>query len=340
MKKLLLLCFIILLCSCKTNNKDTEDLSYNYPVMIEQITQRRFDTSKALEEMSRERSENKIPFTMNFQDCLGKPVIEFDTENHIYMQVDTGYTKNWYFNSFINKMNITDAEFIEKIVEEIRNNLPELSESHSSDEELIAFLKEEWAKYNLNDLVECIINGIDFLYDPNLTPSFDAVLGEEFLMRYDRVTFDFVENYIILNDEKLDGTAIPFIQTPNKEILINFLYDGKQELAMIDTGNYCFTPRHNIGDGKQNYDINDYSSYLLEYKGEVPVTPRVMQTYDNIRIGDVVYNNIKGAYSTIAGSGFGKGSKMHFIKLNNLGNVFFYDHIIQFDFVDKVFIIK
>ena len=166
------------------------------------------------------------------------------------------------------------------------------------------------------------------------------MLGEEFLMRYDRVTFDFVENYIILNDEKLDGTAIPFIQTPNKEILINFLYDGKQELAMIDTGNYCFTPRHNIGDGKQNYDINDYSSYLLEYKGEVPVTPRVMQTYDNIRIGDVVYNNIKGAYSTIAGSGFGKGSKMHFIKLNNLGNVFFYDHIIQFDFVDKVFIIK
>ena len=65
-----------------------------------------------------------------------------------------------------------------------------------------------------------------------------------------------------------------------------------------------------------------------------------MQTYNNIQIGGAAYNNIKGAYSTIEGSGFAKGSQLHMMKLNNLGNVFFYDHIIQFDFVDKVFIIK
>ena len=170
--------------------------------------------------------------------------------------------------------------------------------------------------------------------------SYDGVLGADYLMNYDRVTFDYINNYMILNDEKLDGTESPFIQTANSEILINFTYNGQQELAMIDTGNYCFTPRHNIGDGKQDYDIDDYSTYGLTYNDDVPVTPRIMQTYDNIQIGGVTYSNIKGAYSTIEGSGFGKGAQLHMMKLNNLGNVFFYDHIIQFDFVDKVFIIK
>ena len=49
---------------------------------------------------------------------------------------------------------------------------------------------------------------------------------------------------------------------------------------------------------------------------------------------------MKGAYSTIRGSGYNKGAQYHLMKLNGLGNVFFYDHIIQFDFADKVFIIK
>ena len=109
---------------------------------------------------------------------------------------------------------------------------------------------------------------------------------------------------------------------------------------MIDTGNYCFTPRHNLGDGKQDYDINDNANYGLAYNGKVPVTPRVMQTYDDIKIGHVTYNNMKGAYSTIRGSGFVKGSQLHLMKLNNLGNVFFYNHVIQIDYADKVFIIK
>ena len=65
-----------------------------------------------------------------------------------------------------------------------------------------------------------------------------------------------------------------------------------------------------------------------------------MQTYDDIKIGDVTYSNMKGAYSTIMGSGFVKGSQAHMMKLNNLGNVFYYNHVIQIDYVDKVFIIK
>lgn len=339
-KNLTILCCAILLCSCKSKNIEVEDLSYNWSIMVEQLTQREFDTSKALEEMSRERTEKRIPFTMNYQWCFGKPVIDFDPEHHVYMQVDTGFTRNWYHTSLLRKMNLSDEDFMKEVIANIRKNHSDVSNAHPDDEELSKYLQKEWNNYNENYLAEAWIGDTVLRYDPASNPSFDGVLGEDFLMQYDRVTFDFVNNYLILDDEKLDGTEIPFVQTSAKEVLINFTYKGHQELAMIDTGNYCFTPRHNLGDGKQDYDINDNSNYGLAYNGDVSVTPRVMQTYDHIKIGNIIYNNMKGAYSTIEGSGFTKGSQMHFIKLNNLGNVFFYNHIIQIDYADKVFIIK
>ena len=335
---LILLCAI--LCSCVKKSPDSERISYNPQKMTEQLTQRSFDSSKALEEMCRERTEKRIPFTMNFSDCLGRPVIDFDPEHHLYMQVDTGFTRNWYYTSLLRKMNLSEEDFMKEVIASIRQNHSDVSNAHPDDEELSKYLQKEWKNYNENWLAEASIGDTVLRYDSASNNSFDGVLGEDFFMQYDRVTFDFVNNYLILNDEKLDGTAIPFVQTPNKEILIYFTYKGQQELAMVDTGNYCFTPRHNLGDGKQDYDINDYSKYGIAYNGKVPVTPRVMQTYDDIKIGDVTYNNIKGAYSTIMGSGFVKGSQAHMMKLNNLGNVFYYNHVIQIDYVDKVFIIK
>lgn len=50
-------------------------------------------------------------------------------------------------------------------------------------------------------------------------------------MKYERVTVDYINNYIILNDEKLEGSEIPFLMTDNQEILINFTYKGQQELG-------------------------------------------------------------------------------------------------------------
>ena len=330
----------VILSSCTISRAGSEKLSYNPVKFTEQLTQRTFDPSKAIEELSRERTEKRIPFTLDYEWCFGKPVIDFDPEHHIYMQVDTGFTRNWYYTSCLRKMGLSDEDFMKEVIAEVRKNHTDVSEAHPSDEELSNYLKKSWKNFNENYLAEAWINDTNLRYDSVSNQSFDGVLGQDFLMKYDRVTFDFVNNYLILDDEKLDGTAIPFVQTDNKEILINFTYKDQSELAMVDTGNYCFTPRHNIGDGKQDYDINDYSKYGLSYKGKVPVTPRVMQTYDDIKIGHVTYNNMKGAYSTIRGSGFVKGSQIHMMKLNNLGNVFFYNHVFQIDYVDKVFIIK
>ena len=330
----------VLLSACTIPKAGSEKLSYNPEKYIEQLTQRKFDEAKANEEMSRERTEKRIPFTMNFKWCFGKPVIDFDPEHHIYMQVDTGFTRNWYYTSCLRKMGLSDDDFMKEVIAEVRKNHKDVSDAHPSDKELSDYLQNSWKNFTENYLAEAWMNNTPLRYNSVSRESFDGVLGQDFLMQYDRVTFDFVNNYLILDDKKLDGTEIPFVQTDNKEILINFTYNGASELAMIDTGNYCFTPRHNLGDGKQDYDIKDYSKYGLAYNGDIPVTPRVMQTYDGIQIGHITYNNMKGAYSTIRGSGFVKGSQAHMMKLNNLGNVFFYDHVIQIDYADKVFIIK
>ena len=339
-KSLLLILLLVLLSSCKSE-KNTEALSLNPYKMTEQLTQREYDTSIAQDEMSRERTENRIPFTMNFVGCLGKPVVDFDPEHHIYMQVDTGFTRNWYYTSCLRKMNLSDEDFMKEVISEIRKNHTDVSAAHPSDEELSNYLKESWKNYNENYLAEAWINDTPLRYDSVSKQSFDGVLGQDFLMQYDRVTFDFINNYLILNDEKLDGTALQMYLSPADEILIYIDCNGSKEIAMIDTGNYCFTPRHDFGDGMQDYQIDeDSSSYGIAFNGKVPVTPRVMRTYNGIKIGHVTYDNMKGAYSTIRGSGYNKGAQYHLIKLNGLGNVFFYNHIIQFDFADKQFIIK
>ena len=344
-KSLLLIVLLVLLSSCKSE-KNTEALSLNPYKMTEQLTQREYDTSIAQDEMSRERTENRIPFTMNFIGCLGKPVIDLNEDDkHIYMQIDSGYTRNWFFKSLLEKMDVNEEQFVDLILEEMKQTLlrdnPKILTDYPDDAELKKFLKKQWDSYNLNYLANITYNAHSLRYDTVLKTSCDGILGAEYLLKYDRVTFDFVNNYIILNDEKLDGTALQMYQSPADEFLIYIDYNDSKEIALIDTGNYCFTPRHDFGDGMQDYQIDEESSsYGIAFNGKVPVTPRVMRTYNGIKIGHVTYDNMKGAYSTIRGSGYNKGAQYHLMKLNGLGNVFFYNHIIQFDFADKQFIIK
>lgn len=71
-KNVLYLLSFFTLTSCISGLSAAEKLSFRWPKMVEQLTQRKFDNSKAVDEMSRERSENRIPFTINFKDCEGK----------------------------------------------------------------------------------------------------------------------------------------------------------------------------------------------------------------------------------------------------------------------------
>ncbi len=324
------------LCSCK-NKSEEKHLSYNSKKATEQMTHRKFDYPKAWEDMLRERN-NRIPFTLNFEGSHGKPVITVNAEYKLCMLIDSGSTSNWFYKSFLDKIKLSEEDFIKKAIENLKTKEPQIFENYKSKDELAEFLTNKWLEFKY--LPSMTFNDDVLLYYYNKKEAVDGVLGSAFLQKYKRVTIDYVNQYIILNDEKLNGTALSMYKTQNQEFLIFIEYNGNKEFAMVDTGNPWFIPRHNFGDGNQNYDINDNSTYGIGYDGDVPVTPRVFRPYNNIKIGNIIYNNINGVYSTAKGLDLNKGAISHFIKLNNLGNVFFYNHVIQFDFVDMEFIIK
>ena len=122
---LLFPCFAFL--SCYKNHSDAEKISYEWPEMVEQLTQRTIDSSKAMEELSRERTEKKIPFTMNFEGCEGKPVILMDEEHRVFLHLDSGCTRNWFFNSLLEKADVSQDDFLKTIVKDIRKNETDIS---------------------------------------------------------------------------------------------------------------------------------------------------------------------------------------------------------------------
>ena len=144
----------VLLSACTIPKAGSEKLSYNPEKYIEQLTQRKFDEAKANEEMSRERTEKRIPFTMNFKWCFGKPVIDFDPEHHIYMQVDTGFTRNWYYTSCLRKMGLSDEDFMKEVIAEVRKNHTDVSEAHPSDEELKGYNLMDNSSLDSSSLIE------------------------------------------------------------------------------------------------------------------------------------------------------------------------------------------
>ena len=91
-----------------------------------------------------------------------------------------------------------------------------------------------------------------------------------------------------------------------------------------------------------NFDFDfttsqDYSKYsTVRVKKRIPK----INNYSGIKIGDNEYSMIKGLYSNIYGSGFNKGAQLKLQKICNLGCIFFYDHIIQIDYSEKVLRIK
>ena len=137
MKKIFFLTVVYcsLLISCK-NNSDGKKLSYDGKILTEQLTQREFDYSKAKEELNRERTDSRIPFTMNFYGCLGKPVLKAEGNNDVYVMLDSGSTRNWFYYSLLEKINVTEDDFLQKEVEYIKKNELEMLKHHSSEQEV------------------------------------------------------------------------------------------------------------------------------------------------------------------------------------------------------------
>lgn len=74
--------------------------------------------------------------------------------------------------------------------------------------------------------------------------------------------------------------------------LLSFHTKAKKEYGLLDTGNYTFSPRSNFGKDEIHYDFKRSNDYSIAYNGKLKKRfPRIL-AFNNIKIGDIEYNNI------------------------------------------------
>lgn len=180
-----------------------------------------------------------------------------------------------------------------------------------------------------------------FSYGQSYDYELDGIIGLPYLRSFKRVTFDFKNNYLYLDDSKLEGSKVKLIYDicGGVHCSIPFKYKDKQEIGIIDTGNYTFSPRSNFGKDNYMYKMDadlSYQKMNIKSKKRAPI----VHTYNNIEICDIKINNIKGVYSNIWFSTYSKAAVEYLTKVNGLGCELFKDCIIQFDFETNEFTIQ
>ena len=340
MKKFLFVIFIcISLCSCKT--------------VHEVLANQRFNNSIGEKELARPNENNKIPFTLNSKLDYGCPVVCLKINyKKAYFMVDTGSPVVMLSDKGLEKLGLSSYQFktycmtgyrvyLEKhypeIYEKVKRNYKKLSRQFDKDlKKGLTFSGMEVNTPYFND----------FYYGQLYDSKIDGILGLSFLCRYKRVTFDFINNYMILDDEKLDGNATPLFLNmeaidsgEDAHCCIDFNYKGKREVGMLDTGNYTFSPRSNFGKDENHYQMEYTTSDDIFYKKLKKRVP-IVHTYNDIEICGIRKDKIKGVYSNILFSTYSKAAQEHLMYVNGIGCELFRDCIIQFDFENKLFVVK
>ena len=290
-------------------------------------------------------NKNTFYFTLNYPACYGCPVIRYplDGKNMLFL-VDTGSSKNYITKTGL-KCFFDSEEELENYM--IRNFYLYKNGNENNYSGASKQLFNEFTKAIESGEYEPVFSSEDFYIDYTDAMYLYGTIGQEYLRKYDRVTFDFIENKIEFNGSPLiNARTVEFkeeeyvIDRTRVSVYIPFEFNGIGEWGILDTGSPVFTPRN--GFGKNNFDFDfttsqDYSKYsTVRVKKRIPK----INNYSGIKIGDNEYSMIKGLYSNIYGSGFNKGAQLKLQKICNLGCIFFYDHIIQIDYSEKVLRIK
>jgi hypothetical protein len=309
-------------------------------IIFEALANTRFNESFSQNEISRKKDENVYPFTMNYKNHYGCPVISIQLDGKLFtFLVDTGCERTSLYNNGIIKLfgsveRLEDAN-LNGYVEYIQQRDPEKLKNKS-----ITQIKETLHK----DIVEFntvfTINSAfaNFMYWPK-NDNIDGVIGQDFMKKHKTVTFDFVTNYLTFDGDKINGSVLPFVKTDMEVVFVEFSYNGKPEYGLIDTGNYTFSPRSNFGKDETTYDFKRSNGYSIAYKGRLKKRFPWILTFSGIKIGNIEYNNIKGVYSNIWFSTYNKGAQNMLLFVNGLGCELFRNHIIQFDYENKNLVI-
>jgi hypothetical protein len=321
---------MILFISCSTPPK----------FIFEALANTNFNESLSENEISRVKKQNVYPFTINYKNHYGCPIIKVKIDNKILtFLVDTGSERTWLYNSGIKKMYGSVAELednnLNSYIEYVKKTNPEKIQNKSAKQ-----IKNILHKDLIGFKIVFTVNHpfASFMYWPK-EDNIDGIIGQDFMKKYKTVTFDFINNLLVFDGDKIKGSVLPFIKTDMEDVFIEFLYNDNKEYGFLDTGNYTFSPRSNFGKDVPSYDFKRSDDYLITYNGKLEKKIPLILTFNNIHIGNIEYNNIKGVYSNIWFSTYNKGAQNMLRFVNGIGCEFFRNHIIQFDYENSNFII-
>lgn len=336
------LLLISLMSSCKT--------------VHEVLANRKFNNKIGVEELARPVSENVYPFTLDSEFGYGCPIVNFPLNGQdAYFLVDTGCPdKRIISNNGLEKLGYDVHDFQLNVALPIfMNSFVTLSGESKrlyeiKDEQFLEEMRTTMCEYMNKGSISLHFTdnqNNEWSYGFNRNMKNDGILGFAFLQQYERATFDFINNELILGDEKIEGNTVPLLIVQNQSgwtnhPFIKFTYKGKEETGLIDTGNYTFSPRSYFGDGKDEFNPDLIITFEDVEKTKIKKRAPIVHTYKDIEICGVEFNKIKGVYSTIWFSTYSKPAQISLQYVNGLGCEFFRSHVIQFDFENNEFLLQ
>ncbi len=321
--------FFVISCTKTEFNRETFANTKYYPELAE-------------EEMNRERTENKIPFTLNYQGLAGSPVCEFNINGiELITVLDTGASNNTFYASGLKKLSLLKdihSLVTEGAIDFYKKEFPKKIEN-KTDLEIYELTKQAFL-----DGIFIINEDVFDLGKTNLNyftnQEFDIILGQSFFRKYKTVTFDFINNYLLLDTIPMtEDSQLPLIINNQNLCYINVSYNNKSELGLVDTGNYTFIPR--LGFGKSEINFDEYLNKNFYSYEEIKEKPTRILRFEGIKIGDIETGEVKGYYSnSIQARGMNNGARLSCMYLSNYGCELFRNHVIQFDYVNNLLYIK
>lgn len=245
----------------------------------------RIETHRISKRFKKSDTDNVLPFILNFPMNGKTPVIKMKANNkYLFFIVDTGATINELNSNGIAKM---------------KNHIPIDSEYAVINN--IRFFLDKENKYMINEDDSPI----------------DGFLGTPFLNTFGTVTFDYVNQEIILCDSELENGS-PFRVYKN-HLYCDFEVYGKVFEGVIDTGAFC------SAFNDQFFIENDYDDDVL--KCMISGLSLSNQNYDDIE----VYRTSNPALKV------NEPARDFMVANNILGANLFLNHKLKIDFVNKLY---
>lgn len=227
-------------------------------------------------------TDNKLPFILTFPTCENRPVIRLKLNNKdCFLLVDSGSVRNILFKKGLDKV----------------------------------------FKHNVISEDFCRIDNINFYLDKtnsylpeNFGQKIDGILGLNFLMKYNQICFDYIQNELILNDnDKLKFPKPLYVKL--KHLYCEFLYKNKSYYAFLDTGsNVCI---FNSSFFRENDELGQ---------------EKINCVLEHINVGNQEYENLFVLQSNNTSIKVNDVAKDFVINNNILGAPIFMNHLLKIDF--------